>query len=144
MNRSARRVLLRLFLLASPLFVLTFVATCLLSQHVDLIHGPSSANGLTSECKWYLIFCRALFFGMTDQILSYPFQSLHPKNRRRRFESFPSSARTQPHSTERELWRKDAIEWSFKCLCTCVFFFLSLFLLMVAYWSTPPQFLANF
>lgn len=53
MNRSARRVLLRLFLLALPLVVLTFVAVSLLSSNVDSLH---SHNALTfaSKGKRYL------------------------------------------------------------------------------------------
>ncbi|KAK4013046.1 hypothetical protein OUZ56_025290 [Daphnia magna] len=48
MNRSARRVLLRLFLLALPLVVLTFVAVSLLSSNVDSLH---SHNALTFASK---------------------------------------------------------------------------------------------
>lgn len=58
MNRSARRVLLRLFLLALPLVVLTLFATSLLSSsssNADSVHNTAALT-FASEGKRYLSF----------------------------------------------------------------------------------------
>jgi hypothetical protein len=59
MNRSARRVLLRLFLLALPLVVLTLFATSLLTNsNVDSVHNHNALT-FASEGKQISLISRA-------------------------------------------------------------------------------------
>lgn len=59
MNRSARRVLLRLFLLAIPLVVLTLFATSLLTNsNVDSVHNHNALT-FASEGKQISLISRA-------------------------------------------------------------------------------------